>query len=109
SSHRMKVVEKDVVIIGDGVIGLSIAVALADRGVSSTVLGTRLPGAASLASAVLLAPSIGRVTPDVRSIYFAARDAYPSFIAGLAERGGTQVELNRLGLIELARDEKGYA
>jgi len=100
---------REVSIIGDGVIGLSIAIALADRGVTSTVIGTRLPGAASLASAGLLAPSIGRVIPPVRSFYFAARDAYPLFIDRLADRSGVRPELNRRGLIELARDAKGFA
>ena len=104
----VNVVERDVVVIGDGVIGLSIAITLADRGVSSVVLGSRLRGAATLASAGLLAPSIGRITTDVRATYFKARDAYPDFLSRLAARCDLPVELNRSGLIELARDAQGF-
>ncbi|WP_218080585.1 glycine oxidase ThiO [Anthocerotibacter panamensis] len=47
---------KDVLILGGGVIGLSVAVELACRGLSVQVLDARRPGAASTAAAGMLAP-----------------------------------------------------
>ncbi|HEY7232600.1 MAG TPA: FAD-dependent oxidoreductase [Gemmatimonadaceae bacterium] len=95
----------DVLIVGDGVVGLSIAIAIARTGGRCRVLGRTVPGAASAASAGLLAPSIGSADPDIRSIMCASRDRYPTWLHWLAERTGVEVTLNRLGIIELDADQ----
>jgi len=95
----------DVVVIGDGVIGLATAVAIARAGGSCRVVGRTITGAASSASAGLLAPSIGRADQMFRSFMRASRDRYPAWIHWLAERTGVDVTLNRSGIIELGGSE----
>ncbi|HEX4683261.1 MAG TPA: FAD-dependent oxidoreductase, partial [Gemmatimonadaceae bacterium] len=94
----------DALIIGDGVIALASALAIARAGGSCRVLGRFVTGAASAASACLLAPSIGSADPAFRSFMVAARDLYPAWVHWLAERTGIEVTLNRLGIIELEAD-----
>jgi glycine/D-amino acid oxidase-like deaminating enzyme len=91
----------DALILGDGVIGLATALAIAKAGGTCRILGRTTPGAASAASAGLLAPSIGVADPAVRSLMITSRDRYPEWIHWLAERTGIEVTLNRLGIVEL--------
>ncbi|HMI45827.1 MAG TPA: FAD-dependent oxidoreductase, partial [Gemmatimonadaceae bacterium] len=97
----------DVVIVGAGLIGLTTAVALAERGVSVTLIGEHMPGEASPAAAGMLAPSVERATGPAHDFGIAARDRYPSYIEFLAERTGIRVPLNRLGILQVALSEKG--
>ena len=73
----------DVVVIGDGVIGLSTALELARAGVRVRIIGARRDGAASGAAAGLLAPSVGRVDPGVRAFFSASLERYPAFLSAL--------------------------
>jgi glycine oxidase len=75
----------DVAIIGDGVIGLSTALELARAGASCSVIGMRRDGAASLAAAGLLAPTIGRLSRAASPVYLASLDRYPGFLEPLRE------------------------
>ena len=96
----------DVLIVGDGVIGLSTAIAIARAGGSCRVLGRTTPGAASVASAGLLAPSIGDAESGFRSFMSTSRDRYPGWLHWLAQRTGIEVTLDRSGIIALESDEK---
>ena len=91
----------DALVIGDGIIGLSSALAIARAGGTSCIIGYLADGSASRASAGLLAPSIGSTTPEARRIMVAARDRFPELLRWLAERTGIDVPLNRRGIIEL--------
>ncbi len=102
----------DVVIIGAGVIGLTIAHALAQRGVREVMLIERgRPGAeASWAAGGILAP---QVEVDRQDDFFqlacASRDLYPEFAAALKEETGVDVELDTTGTLCLgftANDEE---
>jgi glycine/D-amino acid oxidase-like deaminating enzyme len=73
----------DVVVIGDGIIGLSTALELAHRGARCRVYGAANAGVASLAAAGLLAPSIGHLSSDVLPFYHASLAGYPSFLRRL--------------------------
>ena len=95
----------DVLIVGDGVIGLSTAIAIARAGGSCRILGRTIPGAASAASAGLLAPSIGDAEPGFRAFMSASRDRYPAWIHWLAERTGIEVTLDRSGIIALEPEQ----
>jgi len=92
----------DVLVVGDGVVGLATALAVARAGGSCRILGRTIAGAASAASAGLLAPSIGAADPSIRAFMRAARDRYPDWVHWLAERTGIEVTLSRLGIIEVA-------
>jgi glycine oxidase len=92
----------DVVIIGAGVIGLTIARALAQRGVRELMLIERgRPGAeASWAAGGILAP---QVEVDHQDEFFqlacASRDLYPEFAESLKEETGIDVELDTTGTL----------
>lgn len=93
---------RDVAIVGDGIVALTLATALSRRGITSLVIGAPRPGAASGAAAGLLAPSIGpAVDPAVQSFMVAARDAYPSFVASLSAAADREVRLGPQGILEL--------
>ena len=97
----------DVLVIGAGLIGLACAAAAAERGFTVLVVGEARVGAASLAAAGMLAPSIERGEGDAADFAIAARDRYPSYVEWLRERSGIDVPLNREGIIQLAVSEAG--
>ncbi len=76
-------VSVDVVIIGDGVIGLSTALELGRSGARCHLFGASHREAASGAAAGLLAPSIGALTGAIRAFFDASLAMYPGFIADL--------------------------
>jgi glycine oxidase len=90
----------DVLVIGDGVIGLSIALGVARSGGTCQVIGKSTAGQASSASAGLLAASLGNADPVFRHFMRSSRDRYPAWLRWLAERTGIEVVLNRLGILE---------
>lgn len=97
----------DVVIVGGGVAGLSVARELGRRGLSATLVERGRAGAeASSAAAGMLAP---QSEADRRDPFFEllcrSRDLYPSFAARLLEETGVSVELDRTGTLYLALDE----
>lgn len=102
----------DVVIIGAGVIGLTIARALAQRGVRELMLIERgRPGAeASWAAGGILAP---QVEVDHHDAFFqlacASRDLYPEFAESLKEETGVDVELDTTGTLSLGFTPKDEA
>jgi glycine oxidase len=98
---------EEVIVVGAGLIGLTTAVALAERGVSVTLIGQRRPGEASPAAAGMLAPSVERASGPAHDFGVAARDRYPSYVDFLADRTGIQVPLNRLGILQVALSAKG--
>jgi glycine oxidase len=75
----------DVVIIGDGLIGLSTALELGRAGATCCVIGARQAGAASAAAAGLLAPSIKSLPDAARQFYDASLDRYPTLVASLQQ------------------------
>ena len=98
----------EVAIIGGGVIGLSIARALAHRGMRDVVVierhecGREAPWAAG----GIPAPQI---EADARDDFFrracASRDLYPQFAAELNAESGIDVELNTIGTMYVAFSE----
>jgi len=101
----------DVVVIGGGVIGLSIARALARRGVQDVCLLERggLGAEASSAAGGMLLP---QVEADGHDDFFAlacrSRDLYPSLAAELHDETGVDVELDTTGTLYLALNEHDY-
>ena len=101
----------DVVIVGGGVIGLTIARALALRGVRDVCLVERgnLGTEASWAAAGMLLP---QVEADSQDVFFElackSRDLYPAFAAALREETGIDVELDTTGTLYLALTEHDH-
>jgi glycine oxidase len=97
----------DVIVIGDGVIGLSTAFELGRAGASCRVFGAVNHGAASGAAAGLLAPSIGTLRPDVQTFFDASLALYPTLVETLRS---FEPELELLeGLIEVSSERRSPA
>ena len=96
-----------VIVIGAGVIGASIANALAARGAHVTVLDMRSPGrGASQASAGLLTPFIeGRADPALLQLLTRSLTLWDDFIAGVRDRSGLAVAYARSGTLEVALED----
>lgn len=95
----------DVVVVGAGLAGLTAALACAARGLRVHLLGPPIPGAASVASAGVLAPSVRRRPQGaVHRFMLAARDRYPSFLEELASRTGVR-PTTVVGVLEVARSD----
>src|SRR5215216_4151399 len=100
-----------VVIVGGGVIGLTIARALALRGVRDVCLIERgnLGTAASFAAAGMLLPQVeADAEDDFFDLACQSRNLYPSFAAALREETGIDVELDTTGTLYLALTEHDY-
>jgi glycine oxidase ThiO len=90
-----------VVVVGGGLIGLACGRAVAQRGLRVLVISSSEPGAASPASAGILAPSVGVPPEAARTLGIAARDMYPAYVQALASRTGIRVPLDRSGVLEV--------
>jgi glycine oxidase len=99
----------NVVIVGGGVIGLSIARALRQRGVFDVTLIERgdLGAEASRAAGGILAPQVEADRPDeFFSLVCASRDLYPGFADALREETEIDVELDKTGTLYLGFTER---
>jgi glycine oxidase len=100
----------DAVVVGGGVIGLSIARALRRRGMKRVALLERAarPGMeASHAAAGMLAPQVEADKSDAfLELSSASRDMYPAFADALLEETGIDVELERTGTLLVAFNER---
>lgn len=99
----------DVVITGGGVIGLTIARALAQRGVRDVCLIERaaLGTEASFAAAGMLLPQVEAATEDdFFTLACSSRDLYPAFAAALQNETGIDVELDTTGTLYLALNDR---
>ena len=95
----------DVIVVGGGVIGLSVARAVARRGVSNVMLIERagLGTEASFAAAGMLAPQAeADRADDFFRLACQSRDMYSSFAAALEDESGIDIELDTTGTIYLA-------
>jgi glycine oxidase len=117
----------DVVVIGDGVIGLSTALELGRAGARCLVFGAVNHGAASGAAAGLLAPSIGSLRPEIQTFFDASLALYPGFVDSLrtfepelvlleglldlsaAVASSESSRGQRLSVVEVSRIEPGVA
>ncbi|MEP6991081.1 MAG: FAD-dependent oxidoreductase [bacterium] len=92
----------DVLVLGGGIVGLSTALAAADRGMLVVVVDERRAGAASRAAAGLLAPSLEGLPSSALAMAITARDGYAAFVAHLVARTGLPVPLDLGGILEVA-------
>jgi glycine oxidase len=107
-NDKLKYIGHDIVIIGGGVIGLTVARALAIRGVRDICLLERgnLGTEASFAAAGMLAPQAEADTHDeFFNLLCQSRDLYPDFARALREETGVDIELDLTGTLYLAFTE----
>lgn len=95
----------DVTVVGTGIIALSAALELADRGLQVRVLGTTHAGNASAAAGGMLAPSIDRESGSAHVFAVASRDRFGGYAATLTARSGITVPVNGLGILEVVLAE----
>jgi glycine oxidase len=99
----------DVVILGDGLVALSCARAVAARGLSVQVVGRRRPGVASIAAAGFLAPTIDPARGSALDFTLAARARYPSVVEELQGATGRTIPFALEGIIRVASSEREAA
>lgn len=102
----------DVVIVGGGVIGLTIARALVQRGVRDVMLIERasLGSEASYAAGGILAPQAeADAAGDFFDLACQSRNLYPTLANALLEETGIDIELDTTGTLYLAFTEKDEA
>ena len=102
----------EVIIVGGGVIGLSIARELAHRSVREIVLCDRgeLGKEASWAAGGILAPQVeADCADDFFKLASASRDLYPNFAQALYDETGIDVELDQTGTLCVAFSEDDEA
>jgi glycine oxidase len=94
----------DVIIIGGGVVGCSIALRLARAGVRCTVVERSVPGAeASSAAAGILAPQAEAEGPGpFLTLCLRSRALYPQFVAEVEALSGLPVSFRPSGVLHLA-------
>jgi glycine oxidase len=105
STLRGRNMVADVTVVGTGIIALTAAIEMADRGLNVRLVGTTHSGNASSAAGGMLAPSVGRESGSAYTFAVASRDRYPIFVAALAERSGMRIPMNTSGTLELALTE----
>ena len=96
----------DVVIVGGGVIGLSLALRLARRGARVSVVDNKLPGQATHAAAGMLAPlSESSGDGPMLDIGLASLEKYPDFVEQVADFAKSPLRIEGNGLLRIAQNE----
>ncbi len=95
----------DVVVIGDGLVGLCCAYTLVGLGARVHLVGRRRHGFASSAGAGLLAPTIEAASGEAGIFALAARDRYRSYLGELEARTGIAVPLDPDGILRVASSD----
>lgn len=98
----------DVVVAGGGVAGLCVALAAADLGLDVLLVDEGRPGAASRASAGMLAPGVG-FDAGAAPLALDALGRYPAWAERLRGATGVDVALDLRGIIELAENDAELA
>lgn len=100
----------DFLILGGGVIGLSIAFHLSRQSASVTVLDAGEPGQASSAAAGMLAPLAETAEPGpFLDLALDSLRRYPAFVAALRDVGGQDLHIEGPGMLRVARTDEEEA
>ena len=93
----------EVIVIGGGIIGLSLALALRKRGLRVLVVERGEPGCeASYAAAGMIADFGPELPPSLLPLALASARMYPEFVHELQDESGTQVDLRDNGTLLLS-------
>src|ERR1700674_5085811 len=95
----------DIVIIGAGIIGLSLAISLRKQGLHVLVVERGEPGReASYAAAGMLVGSGTEMPPSVKPFAEESARMYPEFAHELEDESGLKVDLREQGTILISRE-----
>jgi glycine oxidase len=98
----------DVIIVGGGIIGISLALSLRKQGLRVLVVERGEPGReASHAAAGMLAGSGGEVPPGLRVLAKESARIYPEFVHELEDESGARVDLRDQGTILISAEGSG--
>lgn len=96
----------DVIIVGGGIIGLSLSIALRKRGASVLVVERGEPGReSSHAAAGMLVDFPAETPPALQTLATASARMYPEFVHELQDESGTNVDLRDHGTVFFPSDE----
>lgn len=96
----------DVIIVGAGIIGVSLALELRQRGATVLVLDCGGPGSeASSAAAGMLAAADPETPEALRSLAMASAQMFPAFVQRLESAGSMQVDFRRFGTIAFLEED----
>jgi glycine oxidase len=100
----------DVLVLGGGVIGCSIAYHLAKAGVGVIIVDQGEVGAqASSAAAGLLAPLLPfKSAPEFVALLLASFDLFPSLVPELEDASGIGIQYERTGALRTASNARGF-
>jgi glycine oxidase len=95
----------DVIIIGAGIIGLSLAIELRKKSVHVLLVERGEPGReASYAAAGMLAANGGEIPQSLTRLAAESADLYPEFVHELEDESGLKVDLREQGTIVISCD-----
>jgi glycine oxidase len=95
----------DVIIVGAGIIGLSLAISLRKQGLRILLVERGQPGReASHAAAGMLAGSGTEIPPALRVLAEASARLYPEFVHEIEDESGVRVDLRDQGTILISAD-----
>jgi glycine oxidase len=95
----------DVIVIGAGIIGLSLAIELNKLGLRVLVVEKGEPGReASWAAGGMLVDSPAETQPALRELATASARMYPEFVRELEDESGLKIDLRAVGTIVLSED-----
>jgi glycine oxidase len=96
----------DAIIVGAGIIGLSLALELSKRGLRVLVVEKGEPGReASWAAGGMLVDDADETRPQLRELATASARMYPEFVHELQDESGLKIDLRSVGTIVLTRVE----
>jgi glycine oxidase len=94
----------DAIIIGAGIIGLSLAIELNKQGLRVLVVEKGEPGReASWAAGGMLVDFPAETRPELRELASASVRMYPEFVHELEDESGPKIDLRSVGTLVLAR------
>jgi glycine oxidase len=95
----------DVIVVGAGIIGLSLAIALRKQGLRVLIVERGEPGReASHAAAGMLAGSGAEIPAKLKSIAEESARLYPEFVHELEDESGSKVDLREQGTILISAE-----
>jgi glycine oxidase len=100
----------DVIVVGAGIIGLSLAIELNKQGLRVLVVEKGEPGhEASWAAGGMLVDSPAETLPALRELATASARMYPEFVHELEDESGLKIDLRSVGTLLFARDGTGHS